>query len=69
MNILVQWGPTTGAEPAAPNESQLDGLPPLVEQLDVLLSPLRGRTAIAVDAPGFTPAPAASAEPEATPAS
>ena len=69
LNILIQWGPTTGVEPAAPNESQLDGLAPLVEQLDILLSPLRGRTAIAVDAPGFTPAPEPSAGPEATPAS
>ena len=69
LNILIQWGPTTGAEPAAPNQSQLEGLPVLVEQLDLLLSPLRGRTAIAVDAPGFTPAPAPSAGPEATPAS
>lgn len=69
LNILVQWGPTTGAEPAAPNQTQLEGLPMLVEQLDVLLSPLRGRTSIAIDRPGFTPAPAASVEPEVTPAS
>ena len=74
LNILVQWGPTTGAEPAALDEIQMDALPVLVEHLNLLLSPLRGRTIVAVDAPGFTPAHAesaepASAEPEATPAS
>jgi hypothetical protein len=69
LNILIQWGPTTGAQPATPNQTQLDGLPVLVEQLDALLSPLRGRTSIAIDRPGFTPAPPASVEPEATPSS
>lgn len=69
LNILIQWGPTTGAEPAAPNQTQLEGLPLLVEQLDLLLSPLRGRTSIAIDSPGFTPAPEPSVEPEVTPAS
>ncbi|MGH2473743.1 MAG: hypothetical protein ACRDIL_00640 [Candidatus Limnocylindrales bacterium] len=72
-NILVTWGPAvSGAKPGRPDARQADGLKELVAALDVLLSPLRARTnvAVSISTPVATAptAPVASPEPEATPA-
>jgi hypothetical protein len=73
-NILVTWGPQTGATPAAPDGRQLEGLDELVTALDGLLAPLRVRSVVAIDVPGVAgdpPAASSSAtadEGEATPA-
>lgn len=57
LNILVEWGPTTGATPKSPSGPQLDGLRELAATLDILLSPIRARSVVPV--PGAaTPAPA-----------
>jgi hypothetical protein len=66
LNILVEWGPTTGASPAEPAGPQVDGARALRLSLDRLLSPLRARTVVPV--PGPPPPPGASAVPSATPA-
>ncbi len=48
-NILVTWGPAvTRTMPDLPDERQAEGLRDLVAALDVLLSPLRARTNVAV---------------------
>ena len=67
LNILVEWGPTTGAEPKKPAGPQVKGLKDLATHLDALLSPLRARSVVWV--PGTTAAAAAdpSASPKATP--
>ena len=41
LNILIEWGPTTGSTPPAPEGPQIEGLRDLATGLDVLLSPLR----------------------------
>lgn len=56
LNILVEWGPTTGEKPPRPSGPRVDGLRELAAQLDVLLSPLRARAVVTV--PG-TAAPTA----------
>lgn len=77
-NILVTWGPaTSGEKPGKPDGRQAEGLRDLVAALDVLLSPLRARSTVALSistpiasAP-TAPAPSASgptASAEATPA-
>ena len=57
MNILVTWGPTTGATPPTPDVLKMRGLDRLVAVLDGLLSPLRARTVIPVSFPHASPAP------------
>jgi hypothetical protein len=69
LNILVEWGPTTGAEPPTLDPTRLDGLRDMASTLQALLSPLRAHAVVAVPGAGRTEAaqvPAASAE--ATPA-
>ena len=65
LNILVEWGPTTGAKPPRPTGPRVDGLRDLAAQLDVLLSPLRARAIVSV--PGTeAPTADASADPSDT---
>ena len=68
LNILIEWGPTTGAKPKRPVGRQLQGLRDLASSLHVLLSPIRSRAVVRV--PGAVESTAttdASAEPEAAP--
>lgn len=67
LNILVEWGPASNAEPKHPVGAQVNGLRDLAGRLDLLLSPLRARSVVAV--PGLTASTdsAASASPEPTP--
>jgi hypothetical protein len=68
LNILIEWGPTTGAKPKRPVGRQLQGLRDLASSLHVLLSPIRSRAIVRV--PGAVESSAvtdASAEPEAAP--
>jgi hypothetical protein len=64
LNILIEWGPTTGAKPKEPAGPQVDGLRELVGTLDRLISPLRAKSVVAVPGIGVT----AEAPAEATPA-
>ena len=68
LNILVEWGPTTGAEPPTLDPTRLDGLRDMASTLDVLLSPLRAHAVVTVPnaSRAASTEPAASAE--ATPA-
>ena len=65
LNILVEWGPTTGDLPPQPDAAKLNALRDLATNLDLLLSPLRARSVVAV--PGAGAVAQASAEPEASP--
>lgn len=60
LNILIEWGPTTGAEPKRPAGAQVDGLRDLASTLHVLLEPIRARSVVPV--PGAV-APTPAAEP------
>ena len=65
LNILVEWGPTTGAEPPTLDPTRMDGLRDMASTLDALLSPLRAHAVVAV--PGAGAAASASADPAASP--
>jgi hypothetical protein len=65
LNILVEWGPTTGDLPPQPDAAKLAALRDLASNLDMLLSPLRARAVVAV--PGAGEVAQASASPETTP--
>jgi len=67
LNILVQWGPTTGSSPAVLDDRQLAAAAALHAALDPLVSPLAFRTTVPIPgvAPAITPAP--SPEPTARP--
>lgn len=67
-NILVTWGPQTGAEPLPPDGQQAAGLTALVVALDRLLAPMRAKSVIPISAPGVVLGPVvdASGSPDAT---
>ena len=65
LNILVEWGPTTGELPPKPDAAKLTALRDLALNLDMLLSPLRARAVVAVPRAGEVAQ--ASAAPETTP--
>lgn len=72
LNILIEWGPTTGSEPPTPSGRQVKGLRDLAATLDVLLSPLRVRSVVTVPGvvaePTGGPSVGTSPDGEATPA-
>jgi hypothetical protein len=64
MNILVEWGPTTGARPPKPSSRQRTALAALIKAMDGLASPLQTRSIIKVTLPSHaapTPAPSSTA--------
>ncbi len=65
LNILVEWGPTTGELPPQPDAAKMTALRELAVNLDMLLSPLRARSVVAVPRAGEVAQ--ASAAPEASP--
>jgi hypothetical protein len=70
LNILVQWGPTTGSTPKKPDERQLAAAEALHEALDLLVSPLAARTIVPI--PGVAlavpePSPGPTAKPTKKP--
>lgn len=67
-NVLVTWGPQTGARPQPPDPAQAKGLTDLVVALDRLLSPMRARSVVPISAPGVVLGPVvdASGSPDAT---
>jgi hypothetical protein len=67
LNILVSWGPTTGATPPNPDDAQQTGARALIAAMDPLLWPLRARTIVAVDIPDHTPTPTANPSPTVKP--
>jgi hypothetical protein len=66
MNILVTWGPTTGAEPKKPDPAKETALTSIIKVLDPLLSPLQARTIVPIAVAGSTPTPAPTATPKPT---
>jgi hypothetical protein len=67
MNILVEYGPTTGRRPPKPEGAQREAVVHLVEALDPILHPLRARANVTVKIPKHTPRPAPNLEPSASP--
>lgn len=71
LNILIEWGPTTGATPPVPTAAQLQGIQAVVEVIDPLLWPLSVRSTTAVTVPNHapppSPAPSGSGKPSASP--
>ena len=47
LNILVEWGPTTGTTPKTPDDRQLAAAEALHQALDPLVSPMSARTIVA----------------------
>jgi hypothetical protein len=65
MNILIEWGPTTGASPRKPDGRQMEAAESLASALNALVSPLALRTIVPI--PGVTPDPTPAPTPKATP--
>jgi hypothetical protein len=68
LNILVEWGPTTGAEPPTLDPTRLDGLRDMAATLDALLSPLRAHAVVTVPNASRAASTEPTASAEATPA-
>jgi len=64
-NILIEWGPTTGASPSRPDGTQMEAAEVLANALNALVSPLSLRTIVPI--PGVTPNPTPAPTPQATP--
>lgn len=68
MNVLIEWGPTTGEAPPDVDPERLEALADMAATLDALVSPLRARAVVAVPHAGAvagsdaSPAPEESAE-------
>jgi hypothetical protein len=63
LNILIEWGPTTtGVRPKKPEDRELAALTSLIDTLDPLLSPLKGRTIVPVTMPDQATEPSADKE-------
>ncbi len=68
LNILVEWGPTTGTTPKTPDDRQLAAAEALHQALDPLVSPMSARTIVAIPGvPESTVAPTASPSPKPKP--
>lgn len=68
LNILVEWGPTTGRRPPKPDARQQQSITALIAALDPLLYPLTVRSNSTVAVPVHTPLPTASPAPSGSPA-
>lgn len=51
LNILIEWGPTTGAKPKKPEDRELIAVVSMIDILDPLLSPLKARTIVPITLP------------------
>jgi hypothetical protein len=68
LNILVEFGPTSGATPKEPDDRQMKAAEALHQALDPLVSPMNARTIVAIPGvPESTVAPTASPAPPAKP--
>ena len=69
INILIEWGPTTGAKPPALSPAQVAAMNDFLEVLDRYIGPLKVRTTtfLQVPAASASPAPSASATPSGKP--
>lgn len=67
LNILVEWGPTTGSTPRKPDDRQLAAAEALVAAFDPLVSPVASRTIVPVR--GLAAPPEPTAVPSTKPAS
>ena len=56
LNILIEWGPTTGAKPPKPEGRRLTAANALVDALDAVVGPLTARTSTELAIPVPTPA-------------
>jgi hypothetical protein len=61
LNILIQWGPMTGASPRTPDDRQLAAAEKLALAFEPLVSPLSLRTIVPI--PGVTPEPTVAPTP------
>jgi hypothetical protein len=67
LNILIEWGPTTGASPRKPDDRQLAAAEKLAMALDPLVSPLSLRTIVPIPGVSPTPEPTVAPTPKPTP--
>ena len=60
LNILIEWGPTTGAGQRKPDDKQLAAAEALHAALDPLVSPVAARTIVPIPGVSATPEPVAT---------
>jgi hypothetical protein len=60
LNILIEWGPTTGAGQRKPDDRQVAAAEALHAALDPLVSPVAARTIVPIPGVSATPEPVAT---------
>lgn len=66
LNILVEWGPTTGVRPPALDEAQIRAMNEFLKVIDPYVGPLTVRTTTELRVPVATPLPTDASSPSAT---
>lgn len=71
LNILVEWGPTTGVRPPSLDEAQIRAMNEFLKVIDPYIGPLQVRTTtelrVPVVTPALTPVPSPSDKSSAAP--
>jgi hypothetical protein len=65
LNILIEWGPTTGAKPPKLDPEQIKAMNDFLLAMDPYIGPMRIRTTTPLDVP--TPSPSATTSPSPVP--
>lgn len=65
LNILIEWGPTTGARPPILDANQVLVMNEFLNMIGPYIGPLTARSSSALDVPGPTAAPSLKATPSA----
>lgn len=66
LNILIEWGPSTGAKPPVLDADQIKIMNEFLEAIDPAIGPLTVRTTTELVVPIATPAPTPKASPSAS---
>jgi hypothetical protein len=66
LNILIEWGPMTGAKPPTLDDAQVKAMAVFLKAIDPYIGPLRVRTTTALDVPVASAAPTPTPSPTAS---
>ena len=66
VNILIEWGPSTGAKPPVLDAAQVKVMNEFLKAIDPYIGPLTVRTTTELTVPIATPAPTPKASPSAS---
>jgi hypothetical protein len=66
LNILIEWGPSTGAKPPVLDAAQIEMMNEFLKAIDPYIGPLTVRTTTELVVPVATPVPTPKASPSAS---